>query len=815
MWKESCYSNQVMNSLLQDLRHGLRTLTKNPGFAAVAVLTLGLGVGANTAIFSVVRATLLVPIPIPEPERVVMLWTENREHDYHLARLPASIPDFQDWKSSGIFEHMGAVREGGFNLRTGNRTDRVMGVFATDGWFAAFGIKPRMGRLFREADTQPGHDQVVILSHDCWSSTFAGDPGVIGKSVILDGEARTVVGVLPKDFPKIGHEQVYAPLVFQGAAATDRGSRFMGVAGKLPRGVGLAAAQQRMNELSRRLSRQYEQDAGNTVTLQPIEEAFVEDVAALVLVVAGAVGFVLLIACANIANLLLARGTGRTREMAVRAALGAGRWTLARQLIAESIVLAMIGGLVAILVAAWGVEFIRWFKIEDIPNAELVKLDAAVLAFNFCVALMTGVLFGLAPAWQAWKTDVNDTLKAAGRGLSSGVHQRLRGLFVVSEIALTLVLLVGAGLMLKSFASLRSADPGFNPQGVLTMKIALSDRQYSTPEKQVAYFDQALRRIRALPGVLSAGAIDGLPDGDDVHGSGLRRADRPEPKLSDVPIVLVSSVTPDYFRAMQARLLRGRYFTDADRKGAPPVAIIDIWTAKRYWPDTDPLGKSLRLGKTDGPREIVGIVGGTSQGLLIKMVKGQVGQVYRPFGQEPKAELSLAIRTAGDPTALGATVQKALREIDADEPAFQVQDMEAARASIAAPQKLATALLGAFACLALLLAVIGIYGVVAYSAGRRMREIGIRVALGAGRRDVLRLLVGQGMLLALIGIAIGFAGAWALTRKMASLLSGVEPTDPATFAGVCVLLAAAAMIASYVPALRATRVDPVEALRQE
>ncbi len=804
-----------MGSLLQDLRHGLRALVKNPGFATVAVLTLGLGVGANTAIFSVVRATLLTPMAIPEPERVVVVWTENREHGYQLHHVPASIPDFEDWKGSGIFEQLGAMRDGGFNLRIGDRSERVTGLFVTEGWFGALGIKAWLGRLYNAADMQPGHDLVVILSHDYWSNTFASDPGVIGKSVTLDGEARTVVGVLPKTFPKMESEQIYAPLVFGAPAATDRGTRFISVVGRLRRGVPLAATQHRMDELSSRLGRQYAYDAGNTVALQPIEEALVEDYEALVLVVAGAVGIVLLISCANIANLLLARGTERTREMAVRAALGAGRWMLARQMMAESTVLALAGGLLGALVAAWGIEFLKWFKLEDLPNPEQVRLDTGVLAFNFCLAFVTGVLFGLAPAWQAWKTDVNDTLKAAGRGLSSGVRQRLRGLLVVSETALTLVLLVGGGLMLKSFAALRSADLGFNPHGMLTMQVALSEHQYPTPEKQMAYFDEALHRLRVLPGVVGAAAIDGLPGGDSIHGSGLRRADRPEPKLADVPIVLINSVTPDYFRTMQTRLVRGRFFTNADRTGAPPVAIIDVWAAQRYWRGEDPVGKSLRLESAGPAREIIGVVGNVSQGILIKMVKGQLGQVYVPLAQAPKANLSVGLRTTVEPTALTGSAQKTLREIDPNEPVFLVRDMDASRAASEAPQTLATALLGGFAGVALLLAMIGIYGIVAYSAGRRMREIGIRVALGAQRRDVLRLLVGQGMLLAVAGIAVGLAGAWVLARQMASLLSGVEPNDPATFACVCALLTAAAGAASYVPARRAMRVDPVEALRQE
>jgi putative ABC transport system permease protein len=800
-----------MGTFLRDGRQGWRMLVKNPGFSAVAVLTLALGIGANTAIFSVVRATLLTPVPIPEPERVVMVWTEGR--DYH--HFPASIPDYLDWKNSGIFEEMGAMREGGFNLRFGDRTERVMGVFVTEGWFAALGIQPSLGRFYGEKDMRPGHDQVVVLTHDCWTASFASDAAILGKSVVLDGEAHTIVGVLPRNFPKLGHEQIYAPLIFREPVASDRRTRFIGVMGKLRRGMSLVTGQQRMNELSRRLGRQYEADLGETAILQPVEQAYVEDVQTLVLVIASAVGFVLLIACANIANLLLARGTGREKEMAVRAAMGAGRWTLARQLLTESTVLALAGGLLATLLAAWGIDFIRWFKLEEMPNAELVKLDAGVFTFNLLVALVTGVLFGLAPAWQAWKTDVNQTLKAASRGSSAGANQRIRAVLVVSEIALTLVLLVGAGLMVKSFAGMRSAYPGFNAHGVLTMKIALSDRQYPTPEKLAAYFAEALRRISVLPGVTAAGAVDGLPGGDEIHGAGLRRTDRPEPKLSDVPIVLVNSVTPGYFRVMQAQLFRGRFFGETDRKDSAPVAIIDAWTAKHYWPETDPLGQSLRLGTNLPPRRIVGVVGDMSQGVLVKMVKGQVGQVYVPLVQEPKADMSLVLRTARAPASLTGTVQKALREIDRDQPVFQVQDLESARDASAMPQKLAAALLGGFAGVALLLAMIGIYGVVAYSAGRRMREIGIRVALGAGRRDVLKLLLGQGLALTAIGVGIGLAGAWTLTRWMSSLLSGVEPTDPATFAVVCLLLGAAAMLASYVPARRATNADPVEALRQQ
>ena len=801
-----------MTAFTQDLRYGLRMLKNSPAFTAIAVLTLALGIGANTAIFTVVRAALLAGVAIPQPDRVVMVWTENPSRNFH--HLPSSVPDYQDWKASGVFAQLGAFREDGFNLRIGERTERVMGLFVTSEMFNAIGIKPWLGRVFREEDVRPGHDSAVLLGYDLWRSSFASDPAVVGKSVVVDGEPRVIIGVLPKQCPKVGQEKIYAPLVF--TAAQQRGNRFLGVFGRLRPGISLAAAQQRMSELSTRLSRQYPEDAGVSVLLQPVEEAFVEDIRTLVLVLAGAVGFVLLIACANIANLLLARGAGREKELAIRAALGAGRWTLARQLLTESAVLALAGGGLGILLAAWGVDFIASFKLADMPNSELVTLDATVLAFNLLLSLATGILFGLAPAWQAWKTDVNDTLKAAGRANSSGVHQRVRGAFVISEIALTLVLLAGAGLMLESFVRLRTANPGYNPHGLLTMKVALSERQYPTPEKQAAFVDEALGRIRALPGVTAAAAADDLPAGsDNIHGAGLRRDDRPEPKLSDVPIVLVNSVTPDYFRTMQTPLIRGRYFAGSDRKQAPLVAIVDAWTAKRYWPEADAVGKFLRLGGSLPPRRIVGIVGGVEQGVVVKLVKGQVGQVYVPAAQDPKPALSFAVRTASEPGALAPAVLKMFRQIDVDQPVFDVRDMDAARAVSMGPQRLATALLGGFALVALVLAMIGIYGVVAYNAGRRMREIGIRVALGANRPDVLKLLLGQGLLLTLTGVAIGLAGALALTHLMSSLLFGVRATDPVTFVSVCLLMGGAATLASYIPARRATNVDPVVALRQE
>ena len=802
-----------MSAFLRDVRYGLRMLLQNPGFTAVAVLTLGLGIGANTAIFSVVRATLLTPLAIPQPERMVIVWTENRERQ--MRNLPASAPDYFDWKNSGIFEQLGAVRESGFNLRTGDRTERVQGLLVTPEVFGAMRIKPWLGRLYRAEDIRPGGGSGVILSYSFWNAGFAGDAGIIGKSAVLDGEPRTIIGVLPRNAPKIGQEQIYAPLIFDAHQLAERGTRFLTVMGRLRQGVSLAAAQQRISALSARLSREYTDDVGNSAYLQLAGEAYVEDIQALVLILFAAVGFVLLIACANIANLLLARGTGRERELAIRAALGAGRWTLARQLFTESVVLGLAGGALGILLAAWGIDFIASFKLQEMPNSDLIALNGGVLAFNLALSAATGILFGLAPAWQTWRTNFNEALKAGGRGSSGSRHHKLRGAFVVSEIALTLILLVGAGLMLQSFVRMRTARPGFNPQGVLTLRVALSERQYATPEKQAAFYDETLRRVSALPGVEIAAATEELPMSDDVHGSGFRRIDRPEPKPGEIPLAILDSASTDYFRAIQLPLIHGRYFTEADKKGAPLVAILDAWTAKRYWPDGDPVGKFLRLTRNAPPRQIVGIVGEAEQGVFVKLLKGRLAQIYVPFAQEPKARMSLALRTAGDPLALASPVQQTLREMDVDQPVFEVRDLETARAASRKPQRLATTLLGGFALVALLLAMLGIYGVMSYNAGRRLREIGIRVALGARRADVLKLLLRQGVMLTLGGVAIGLAGALALTRSMASLLYGVRPTDALTFAGMCALLGAAAALACYIPARRATHVDPVEALRQE
>jgi len=800
-----------LERLLQDFRYGARMLRRNPGFTVVVVLTLALGIGANTAIYSVIHAAL-APLGIPNPDRVVMVWTENAKRDWH--QFPASVPDYRDWQASGIFSSLAGTTDGGFNLRLADRTERVDGFSVTPEFFSVIAIAPRLGRAFRPEEGQAGHDQVAILGDSLWRSRFAANPNIIGSTIIVDGVSRNVVGVLPPSFPRFEKEEIYTPLVFAADVAADRGTRFFQVTGRLRNGITLAAAGQRLAGIERRLSAQYKEDTGHSVALQPVEDSIVEDARTLLALLFGAVGFVLLIACANIANLLLARGTSRQKEMALRAALGAGRWRLCRQLLSESVLLALIGGAVAILPSLFAMRFVTSFGIDELRNANLVSLNSSVLVFNLALSLATGILFGLVPAWQAWKTNVGDTMREASRSYT-GAHHRLRGLFVVAEVALTMVLLVGAGLMLRSFAHLRSTSPGYDVTNVLTMRVALSDQQYATPERQVAFFERVAREASALPGVATASAIQDLPGSDNLHGSGLLRPDRPDPRPEDIRVELTDCVMPGYFDALRIPLVRGRYLNETDTKSSLPVVVIDEYTARLNWPNEDPIGKQLRFGTKKAPRQIVGIVGNVDQGILVKLLKGQIGQAYIPASQLPSPAMTLVLRTKLDPTSLIPAMRALVRGIDIDQPVFDMNTLESIRATSRAPQQLATSLLGSFAAVALLLAAIGIYGVIAYAVGQRTREFGVRISLGAKRLDVLRLVVRQGIVLTAIGMLAGLAGAFALTRLMSSLLYGVAATDPLTFAGGAALLAAAALAACLIPAFRATRVDPVVALHCE
>ena len=792
----------------QDLRYAWRMILKGPGFATVVALTLSFGIGANTAIFSVVKAAL-TPLAIPDPASVVIVWSEDAERAWH--KLPASVPDYLAWSRSDVFASLGAYDGLGFNLRQGTRTDRVEGLQVTPEFFQALVGNPQLGRCFLPEDMQPGHVAVVVLSDKLWRSRFAADPQIAGKTVLLNGTAHVILGVLPSRFPQIEHEEIYAPFVFRADLHNDRRTRSIGVIGRLRPGIGLAAAQRRMTELSASLGQQFADDTGIVAMLQPAEEAFVEDARTLLAILFGAVGFVLLIACANIANLLLARGTARRKEMAVRVALGAGRRRLLRQLMTESLLLSFLGGLVAVGPALLAIRVASSIQLDDFPNMDLIRLDLPALAFNFLVATLAGLLVGIAPAWQVSRTDVNDSLKESCRSVTSGNPQRTRGLLVVAQLALTLILLSGGSLLLQSFWRMRSAHAGYNPAGILTMKIGLSDRLYPTGDKQTAFFEQVLERVQHLPGVVAASATDTLPDSGDLHGSGIYFPDRPEPRPQDVPIVLHARVTPRYFQTMQLPLLRGRYFEEHDAR----VVIVDEYTAQLYWPGRDPIGQLLKLHSKQPPREIVGVVKSVPQSLMVKFLKGQLGQVYVPFSQEPRGDMTLAIRTAGEPAALASGVRAAVAEVDVEEPLFQVQTMETLRAANHASLQLAAWLLAGFALVAFLLATVGLYGVIAFQVGQRAREFSIRTSLGATSNDILRLVLGRSLLLIAIGVAVGMAGSLAVSRLLSSLLYEARPADLLLVLGMAAVLACVAMLATSFPARRATRIDPAMALRNE
>jgi putative ABC transport system permease protein len=804
-----------LETLCHDVRYGARLLYQNPGFTIVAVLTLALGIGANTAIFSLLNAALLTPIPIPDPDRVVMVWTDNVALSSR--GFPASRPDFLDWQASGVFESLAGSFTDGFNLLIGRRAERVRGAAVTQEWFATQGVKPYLGRLFRAEDMQPGHNQVAILTYSLWSSLFHAEPGIVGNSTIINGAPYTIAGVLPKKIAKIEDEKLYVPLVFEPPLATERGLRDISTVGRLAPNLSFAAAQTRMRDLSARLAKQYpKEDGAYRARLQPIEEAYVEDVHTLLLVLFGAVGFVLLVACANIANLLMVRSTAREREMAIRSALGASKWRLVRQLLTENVLLSVLAGVTGIIPAFCAMHLVTKFQFQQLPNPELVTLNSTVLAFTLLVALATGVLFGLIPASQAWRTNANSPLRQ--RSQTSGGQRRFSNLFVIGEVALTVILVAGAGLMLRSFLHLRSADPGYDSRHVLTMRMALTGRQYNAPNKEAAFYKELVRRVSTLPGVESAGVINCLPTSNDVQGGALHFTDRPEPKPGDVPVVIIGSITPDYFRAMRMPLIQGRVFSEGDGATDPLVVVVDRELARRYWPKQDPIGKLVKLRLHSPPRKIIGVVGSVDLSVAGKM-KGQVGQVYIPLAQSPDLdsswEVSLVVSTTMNPASISAAVRTRIADAAPDEPVFQVETMEEARARGRASTRSATWLLGFFAGLALLLAAVGVYGVVSYSVGQRTREIGVRMAVGAGEWDVLRMVLGSGVLLISVGVGVGLVGALTLTRVMGSLLHGMSANDPATLAGFSAFVLLVGVLASYVPARRAGRVDPTIALRHE
>jgi putative ABC transport system permease protein len=809
-----------MRTLWQDLRYGLRMLLKNPGFTLVAVVALALGIGANSAIFSVVNSLLLRPLPFEQPERLVQVWETIPQRGRF--EVPASFPNFADWRDQNrVFEQTVAYSGWSFNLTGSAEPERIRSAIVSPAFFSALGIKPILGRTLLPGEDQPGKDLSVVISRRLWQRRFNSDPNVVGKTVDLNGKSFTVVGVIAEaaDLPGLSDDtELWAP-VSQGVALTGRRAHYLNVIARLKPGVGREQAQAEMDRIAAALSRQYpEANADHGLRIVPLQEQVVGNVRPALLVLLGAVVFVLLIASTNVANMLLARATVRRKEIAIRTALGAGRWRLVRQLLTESLLLALAGGTLGLLLALWGVDLLVAFGPSDLPRVKEVAVDGRVLAFTLAVSLLVGLAFGLVPSLQSSRPELNETLKEGGRSATGGAgRRRVRSFLVVTEVTLSLVLLIGAGLLLRSFFRLLAVNPGFNPQNILTMQINLTGPNYQRGAQAISFHDQLLERVKALPGVEAAATTSFVPIAPDADFARLAFAiEGQTPDPANYPVAFYNAVSPDYFRTMQIPVLRGRVFDERDVRNSPGVAIVNETLARRYFAGENPVGRRITMND-ENPKEedwatIIAVVKDTKP----RELAGEpVAEMYMPYAQQPEPGMALMIRTAGRPDAVAAAVRREVQALDPGQPVYSVRTLPAVMSEAVATPRFRTSLLGVFAALALALAVVGIYGVMSYAVTRRTHEFGIRMALGAQGKDVLKLVVGHGMALALAGVLLGLVASFALTRLMSGLLYGVTPTDPLTFACVSLLLVAVALAACLIPALRASKVDPLVALRYE
>jgi putative ABC transport system permease protein len=805
------------DEMIQDLRFGLRQLRMQPIFTLVAVLTLALGTGATTLIFSVVNGVLLRPLPFPSSERIIRI---QEKHDQSANASNLTYASFLDLgQQTDTLERIAAARFWTTNLTDGGEPERVNSLLVTSGYFSVLGLAPMLGRAFLPEEDAPGRDNVVILSHALWQRRFGADPDLIGKSIKAGGNSVTVVGVMPPGFrsgyPFQGEYDLWSPLAASGSLSTNRRSHLLGVTARLRPGITIEQAQAELSSIARRIEEQNPgiDDPGLGISAARLHDQMVAPLRPALLVFLCAVGLLLMIACANVANLMLARGARRAREMAIRTALGAGHRRLARQLLTESTLLAFMGGGAGLLLAVWGVRVVASLNPSAFPRINEVSIDGQVLGFALLVSLLTGVMFGLAPVLQLPKRSLGETLKEGGRDATGAKRTWLRQTLVVTEVALALVLLVGAGLLINGFIRLMQVNRGFDPANVLTINLNLPFSKYPNGAKQSSVLQQVLEQVSAVPGVRSAGLISTLPFAGGP-ATGFEIEGRPPVEPGEEPMADIRIADANYFRALAIPLRAGRTFTTGDTGDAPRVMIINEEMARRHWPGENPVGQLVTM-KDWGPPltgEIVGVVGDTKSDGLDTATRPMI---YWPYHQFPGIFNNLVIRTEGDPLSVVAAVKSRIWAVDGEQPLSRIQTMDEVIAGSVAPRRFSMLLMAIFASLGLALAVIGIYGVISYTTTQRTREIGVRLALGAGRADVLRLIIRQGMKLTLTGVAAGLMAAFALTRLMAHLLFGVSATDPATFAGVSLILTAVAIVACYVPARKASKMDPVVALRHE
>jgi putative ABC transport system permease protein len=811
-----------VGTLIQDMRFAVRMLLKNPGFTAVVVLTLALGIGANTAIFSFVNSWIINPLPYPNSDRLIVVESLNTKTG--MTGQQSTAADFHDWQlQSKDFEELAAWDPHAFNLAGDGPPERVAGDRVSWNFFQTLGAKPILGRVFLPSDDIDGAPHVAILSRGLWETRFAADPHIVGRQIKVGGESYTVVGVMPASFqlPLSGHSNIWTPLALSQKELDDRSNSWLDTLGRRKPDVPMASAQAELSAIMAQLEKAYPKTNTNSgVLVQSLKDAIGEEAGNQpVMILFWIVGFVLLIACANVANLMLARATGRAKELAIRSALGAGRYRLIRQLLTETVIVFIAGGVVGVFLGYW---WLGWIEAA-IPvrirgyllNYGQVPLDLSTLAYTFCLALFAGIVFGLAPALSSSKLDVNSMLKdASGRATGNRSGSRLRSIFVIAEIALAVVIVACSALMIRSFVGLTRANPGFRQENILVADLTLPDAKYKSPAEIRSFYDQVLERVRALPQVESAGASQQIPFDDCCSSLEVTVVGRPAPDPGQVPGAQYSIVTPEYFNAMQISLAKGRNFSSADGPTSSPVVIINQEMARQFFPHSDPIGQKLHFhADADVDATIVGIVAD------VRMHSGmsyhREREMYVPFAQAPSREMGIVVRSTADHATLADAIRNAIWSMDSEQPVSTIRPLETIISEQYTGYSIVSQLMGYFSVLGLFLGAIGIYGVMAFMVAQRTSEIGIRIALGAQPMQILRLVLGRALLLAGIGIAVGIVGALAMARLLVFMLAGVSPHDPLTFTGVALLIAAVSLAASYIPARRAMRIDPITAVRYE